>query len=769
MHRIGPAQYPVELTPFGQQFLQLSPEIMGEVIPMIPTASAVAWNLNLPSMLKMFPECAGDSQKAARIFHHRVSTRMGENEVIASAMQAFEMDPTSEQAAERYFSHLASNLVSGGMVAAGVVSSVPWQERLDLQLVRARHNAGAGQLLDVIARELGDGEIEGVPTMEHALRWIESHNDNVLHLMDSFLIPEDGHVSPLGENERAAAEFLEYVPGSIVTLFNAGWDWGDIRKVYGRFMRGAQKNIGAAHFYFSQMVGDISRFGASVDSLSTHLEEVAARVSSEGLGVYESFINAIRRMNATGVWAKSAMFKLDYARADGASYDTLYPDVPIEKFVLKELPAETQTGTVPRPVLRRKTLEDAWMPHLFHPDFIPYTAGKHVEIPPGERGAILSSNEHIFGPAPTAVMSLLEGGIGRLFGGMEIEGRVPEALERLAIDNGVFKEFSELFRLYIDDYSPIQQRFAEYFGHGIRGSQVYVPSGASQFIYKLIRSTNPEMGAVMAFMPGFFMYPIGAMAENRPFHMVPLNADFSYPLDRFLDEAKIVDPGLVIVDSPNNPTGGTVPPEWIVELVEQRARHNGYVLVDEAYFDYKERDHFTALSHVNEFPNLIILRSLAKVFGLAGGRIGAAVAAPDSVAERLFGRIKTPFEVAAMTVAMAEASLEPEALEYIRGAVELTVSERRRLYDAMTGIPGVRPVQRSEGNFILTDFKGTGRTALQVRDELESRRLYVRPLPRNPKFIPPAIADGYELLRISIGTPEQNNQLIEALQEIVGG
>ncbi len=413
----------------------------------------------------------------------------------------------------------------------------------------------------------------------------------------------------------------------------------------------------------------------------------------------------------------------------------------------------------------RRSLQDVWLPHLFSESFVPYAPGKHVEIPIGAPGAVLSSNEHPYGPAPAAMRDLLADGVKTLFGRMRMEDKLPEAMSILGADGAIFRTLSESTRQYMDDYGPFADAYAAYLGFGITGAQVYVASGCSQLIYKLIRATNPVMGGVMAFMPGFFMYPIGASAEDRPFHSVFLNDDLSYPFDRFMKEAEEVDPGLIFIDTPNNPTGGTVPKGWLMRLIEARLRHNGYVAVDEAYFDFRRGEDLTVLGLLGNYPNLIVLRSFSKFLGLAGGRLGFGIAAPDSVAQTLFGRIKTPFEVATTTVNLATYSLKPEAQGQLRCNALEVMRERERLNQGLSVIHGITAFP-SEANFILIDVKGTGKTAAQVDAELRRRDLYARPLPKNPRFVPPHISGRYELLRISVGSPDQNDQLLNALREI---
>jgi histidinol-phosphate aminotransferase len=154
-----------------------------------------------------------------------------------------------------------------------------------------------------------------------------------------------------------------------------------------------------------------------------------------------------------------------------------------------------------------------------------------------------------------------------------------------------------------------------------------------------------------------------------------------------------------------------------------------------------------------EYSNLVVLRTFSKAFGLAGLRIGYGVFPPE-LARELSGR-KAPYNVNSVAQAAALGALQD--LEWVERHVELIRAERDRLFAALRGLPGLAPL-RSETNFLLVRVSGA--RALDVFQALLSRGIMVRHMARPPL---------QNYLRITIGTPEQNDRLLEALKAILEG
>jgi histidinol-phosphate aminotransferase len=202
---------------------------------------------------------------------------------------------------------------------------------------------------------------------------------------------------------------------------------------------------------------------------------------------------------------------------------------------------------------------------------------------------------------------------------------------------------------------------------------------------------------------------------------------------------------LVFIANPNNPTGTWASPAQLRDLLA-RAPSSTLVVLDEAYLEYAlERGLPDALSWLREYPNLVLLRTFSKAYALAGARVGYAVSHPE-VAEVL-NRLRPPFNVNSVGQAGAIAALADPA--HMQRTVALTVSELRRVQGALSGL-GIWSAP-SAGNFLLVHV---GAQVTPVFERLLRAGLIVRPLIgyRLPEYV-----------RISIGTPEQNDRLLHEL------
>jgi histidinol-phosphate aminotransferase len=171
------------------------------------------------------------------------------------------------------------------------------------------------------------------------------------------------------------------------------------------------------------------------------------------------------------------------------------------------------------------------------------------------------------------------------------------------------------------------------------------------------------------------------------------------------------------------------------------------VVVDEAYAEFSRQA--SAIGLLQAYPELVVLRTLSKAHALAAARIGCVIAAPENIG--LLQRCQAPYPLARPAVEAALAALAPAALARTRGAVTLARGERERLRAALAGLPGVRRVYPSQGNFLLARFDD----AQAAFDALLAAGVVVRDMRAAP-----GLGDA---LRISIGTPAQNDRVLAAL------
>jgi len=252
---------------------------------------------------------------------------------------------------------------------------------------------------------------------------------------------------------------------------------------------------------------------------------------------------------------------------------------------------------------------------------------------------------------------------------------------------------------------------------------------------------------VLVSPPTFGMYAVCAEVQGARVVRVPLDAarGFALPhaaLLRSCDEGT----RLIHVCAPNNPTGAPVDPDEVLALAHAVAGR-ALVVVDEAYQEFA--DARSLAPDAARTPNLAVLRTLSKAHALAGARIGALVADAELVA--LARRVLAPYPLARPCIAAAEAALAPEALAQTRARIATIRSERARLARLLLRSPRVLHVHPSQANFLTVQL-GSAREAYSA---LLARGIVVRDVSHH---------DGLsDCLRITIGSPDQNDALIEAL------
>ncbi|MFP4631074.1 MAG: histidinol-phosphate transaminase [Candidatus Acetothermia bacterium] len=297
------------------------------------------------------------------------------------------------------------------------------------------------------------------------------------------------------------------------------------------------------------------------------------------------------------------------------------------------------------------------------------------------------------------------------------------------IRDRVFEEIRDLsLNRYPDATSDeLRRKLADF--HDLDRSNVVLGSGSDQMISYAVQ-LFPGNRAVIA-PPTFSMYRFYSELAGFEIKEVPLAEDYELRLGEIKNN--LDDAGLVFLCSPNNPTGNRVKQEKLIELLE-----TGKPLVlDEAYVEFSGD---SQAKLIEDFENLIVLRTFSKGFGLAGARIGYAIAA-EKTAEKLL-RVKPPYNLSSISARIAEVALENYGV--IQERVDLIVEERERIYGEFSEFAG-----RSEANFLLMD--------LDAADFLESRGIAVREFSGR-------LADK---IRITVGTKSENDKLIGALRDYV--
>jgi histidinol-phosphate aminotransferase len=290
----------------------------------------------------------------------------------------------------------------------------------------------------------------------------------------------------------------------------------------------------------------------------------------------------------------------------------------------------------------------------------------------------------------------------------------------------------------------LAERLAELYG--VRVDQLLPGRGSDESIDLLVRGfCRAGLDNVIICPPTFGMYAVAARIQGAEVREVPLRADRGYALDAdAVLDACDGQTRIVFLCSPNNPTGNALDPVAVEKLLTALAGR-ALVAVDEAYIEFSGDASLT--SALARYPHLVVLRTLSKAFGLAGARVGSLIAAPEIVA--LLAKVIPPYSIPQLTIEAVLAVLTPPQVAIQRERVAQVRAERERLRVALARARGVRRVWPSVANFLLVDVEDAEAVLRAARE--------ARLLIRDMRSVSP------HSLRISVGTPEQNDRLIRSL------
>jgi histidinol-phosphate aminotransferase len=265
------------------------------------------------------------------------------------------------------------------------------------------------------------------------------------------------------------------------------------------------------------------------------------------------------------------------------------------------------------------------------------------------------------------------------------------------------------------------------------------------------------------------MYAVSADVNDVEIVKVPLDAANGFQLqpDK-INEALSADEliKIVYICSPGNPTANLIRKEDIQKVLEHPT-WNGIVVVDEAYIDFAPEGSSLA-EWVNEWPNLVVMQTLSKAFGLAGIRLGAAFTSPEIA--RLLNSLKAPYNISSPTSALAQAALAPKNLAVMHSNREKIIAQRERLLKEMPKIPGVgRFLGGQEANFLLVEIldkpaseggKPSNVTALATYNAMAEKKGVVVRF-RGKEY-------GCEgCLRVTVGTEDEVTRFLQQLREVL--
>jgi histidinol-phosphate aminotransferase len=305
------------------------------------------------------------------------------------------------------------------------------------------------------------------------------------------------------------------------------------------------------------------------------------------------------------------------------------------------------------------------------------------------------------------------------------------------------------------EFTELRKGLAEYLntefvsfgggGQGIDADQVWAANGSNEVMLQLLQAFGGPGRTAVSFAPTYSMYPEYARDAMTTWVAGRRHEDFSFDLEHARDLVEEHRPSVVLLPSPNNPTGTALPHDVIGTLCELVARHDGLVVIDEAYAEFRREGTPSALELLGEHRNLVVTRTMSKAFALAGARLGYLAAAPE-ICDAL-RVVRLPYHLSAVTQATATAALR-HADELLANVAELRAERDRTV--AWLRERGFE-VADSDANFCLF-----GR--------FEDRHAVWEGLLHRGVLIRETGPDGW--LRVSIGTAEEMAAFKAALLEV---
>ncbi|MCJ1275373.1 histidinol-phosphate transaminase [Puttea exsequens] len=304
----------------------------------------------------------------------------------------------------------------------------------------------------------------------------------------------------------------------------------------------------------------------------------------------------------------------------------------------------------------------------------------------------------------------------------------------------------------------------------LKPENLFVGVGSDEAIDALLRCfCTPGRDKILTCPPTYGMYSISAQVNDLDIVTIPLDTNNSFQLrPKAINEALSSDPSIKIVYicSPGNPTASVIAKSDIQRVLEHPT-WNGVVVLDEAYIDFAPEGSSLA-EWVLEWPNLVVMQTLSKCFGLAGIRLGASFTSLDIAG--LLNNLKAPYNISSPTSALACAALQPQNLDVMRRNRERLLTQRARMQSELPKIPGVgRFLGGSDSNFLLVEIldkprdrggKPNNETAMVTYERLAERRgVVVRFRGREVGCL--------GCLRITVGTEEEVSKLLAEMRLVL--
>ena len=322
----------------------------------------------------------------------------------------------------------------------------------------------------------------------------------------------------------------------------------------------------------------------------------------------------------------------------------------------------------------------------------------------------------------------------------------PEPAVVTAIASAVADSLTDANRYPDREALRLREAISRYVGQGVTPAQIWAANGSNEIMHQVFSAFGGPGRTALSFAPTYSMYPQYARDTHTEFRTVARAPDFSLDVEHAETEIAESAPAIVILASPNNPTGHLLEPSQLRALTLACEAVGGLLIVDEAYGEFADPDRQMALSKVTESPNLLVTRTLSKAFGLAGLRLGYAVG--DAQLIDSLRIVRLPYHLSsvtqsAATVAVSHADRLLAPLPEIR-------AERDRM-QAWAEAAGLATTP-SQANFI---YIGPFADRHEIWQNLLDQGVLVRE----------SGPDGW--LRVSVGRPSENDDFMRAMSTLI--
>lgn len=339
----------------------------------------------------------------------------------------------------------------------------------------------------------------------------------------------------------------------------------------------------------------------------------------------------------------------------------------------------------------------------------------------------------------------------------EIESLVRENIRRLSpyscarneydSQRGVFLDANENPFGRLNRYpDPFQKALREEIGRlrNIPVDNIFLGNGSDEVIDLCLRIfCEPGKDRIMIFPPTYGMYEVAAAINDVEVVKIPLNDSFDIDLPGVIPFLSQNSVKVIFICSPNNPTANLMNSQTVEFIIQN---FSGIIVIDEAYSDFCDSPSF--IGKINLYRNIVVMQTFSKALGLAAARVGMAFANAEIIS--YMNKVKPPYNISALNQSEALKKLKDKA--EVKDQVDMILNERERLSAELKNHILVRKVFHSDSNFLLVEMTD----ADSVYMYLISREIIVRN----------RSSDVRDCLRITVGTPEENDRLIHELRNM---